>query len=60
MKWIQSIKRTGNLPLQGKLFICDSHFDESCFQDKDNKRFKNNNTFSVMSFLNFVSAFLKN
>ena len=50
MKWIQSIKRTGNLPLQVKFLKCDSHFDESCFQGKDNKRFKDNNTFSAMSF----------
>ena len=29
---IQSIKQTGNLPLRGGFFICDSHFDESCFE----------------------------
>ena len=32
MKWIQSIKQTGNLLLDGGLFICDSHFDENCFE----------------------------
>ena len=32
MKWIQSIKRTENLPLDGGLFICDFRFDESCFE----------------------------
>ena len=29
MKWIQSIKRTGNLPFYRGFFICNSHFDES-------------------------------
>ena len=33
MKWIQSIKQTGNLLLDGGLFICDSHFDENCFEN---------------------------
>ena len=32
MKWIQSIKRAGKLPSVGGFFICDSHFDESCFE----------------------------
>ena len=35
IKLIQSIKQTGNLanlPSQGGFFICDSHFDESCFE----------------------------
>ena len=30
--WIQSIKRTGNLTSHGEIFICNSHFDESCFE----------------------------
>ena len=32
MKWLQSIKRTGKLPSDAGFFICDSHFDESCFE----------------------------
>ena len=32
MKWIQNIKRTGNLPSHGGFFICDSHFDETFFE----------------------------
>ena len=32
MKWIQNIKRTGNLPSHGGFFICDSHFDETSFE----------------------------
>ena len=29
MKWIRSIKQTGNLPMYGGFFLCESHFDES-------------------------------
>ena len=32
MKWLQSIERAGKLPSDGGFFICDSHFDESCFE----------------------------
>ena len=32
MKWIQSIKRTGNLPSHVGFFICNSHFGKSCFE----------------------------
>ena len=27
-----NVQRTGNLPSDGGFFICDSHFDESCFK----------------------------
>ena len=29
---MQNIKRTGKLRSDGGFFICDSHFDESCFE----------------------------
>ena len=32
MKCIQSMKQTENLPSLGKNFVCDSHFDKSCFE----------------------------
>ena len=32
MKWIQSIRQIGNLPLDGGFFKCDSHFNKSCFE----------------------------
>ena len=55
MKCIQSIKQTGNLPSDGRFFICDSRFHESCFL-RELKII----ILVILCLLNFVSVFLKN
>ena len=54
MKCIQSMKQTENLPSLGKNFVCDSHFDKSCFERVWRKWY-----FFCYFVLNFISAFLK-
>ena len=54
MKWIQSIKWTGNLPSEGGFITCDYRFDKKCFE-RDWKI-----TILVLLWvLNFVSACMK-